>query len=241
MKRALILICYLALGLEAFSQTPTTTKSIGIWGGSSYYLGDLNQRHFVPFTPGGGAYFRYNYDDRIGYRFTGSYGRIGGNDQFSDNEFNSTRNFSFTSQIYELSAVTEFNFLPFSHLNPKSSIITPYFFLGLSLFYHDPKGNTGGTRVDFMTGTSEGVTYRNLQLALPFGAGFKVMLGKFGMSFEWGIRKTWSDYLDQVSANHQAGTSNANFQRGQVFTKDWFVLAGISLFANLTPARSCPI
>ena len=241
MRGTLLIACFISFSWIGKAQTPTSSKSIGVWVGESYYLGDLNQRHFLPFNLGAGAFYRYNYDDRISYRFGGSYGRISGNDQIAVDNFSAARNFSFTSQIYELSAVTEFNFLPFSHLNAKSALATPYFFMGLSLFYHNPKGNTGGTRINFLTGNSEGVRYRNLQVSLPFGAGLKVMMGKFGMALEWGIRKTWSDYLDQVSANHQAGSNNANFQRGQVFTKDWYVFTGISLFVNLTPSRSCPI
>lgn len=240
MKKLFLLVIYSAVSLLVKGQTPYTSKDIGVWVGESYYLGELNQKHFAPFNLGLGAFYRYNYDDRLSARFGFSYGKISGNDQLSGSSFDNQRNFSFSSTIMEISAIGEFNFLPFSHLNPKSALSTPYFFFGLSYFHHQPKGNTGGENVNFLTGNSEGVRYRNLQLGIPMGVGMKVMMGKMGMEFQWGIRKTFTDYLDQVSAYNHTGSDGENFQRGQVFTKDWFVFTGLCLFLNLTPARSCP-
>jgi hypothetical protein len=46
-------------------------------------------------------------------------------------------------------------------------------------------------------------TYGLTQFALPFGAGIKYNLSdKFRLSMEVGLRKTFTDYLDDVSANY---------------------------------------
>jgi hypothetical protein len=217
------------------SQTPTTSHEIGATVGDSYYLGELNQTHFLPFSLAGGIFYRYNYDDRITIRGSFHYLPIKGNDNTSKGSFAASRNQSFSSTIYELSAVAELNFLNFTHLDEKSSPYTPYAFLGFGYFYHDPKTN------------SEGVNYKKYQASIPVGIGLKYRVNKVTFGFEWGIRKTYTDYLDDVSSYFRTPSNNDegsieefnNFQRGNIFNKDWFVYSGLSLAINLTPKVLC--
>jgi hypothetical protein len=54
-------------------------SDIGILGGTSYYLGDVNPfRHFYSPSPAGGLIFRYNFNPRNSIRFHGMYVRIKG-------------------------------------------------------------------------------------------------------------------------------------------------------------------
>ena len=50
-------------------------------------------------------------------------------------------------------------------------------------------------------GTSDGgERYATTGFAVPFGFGFKLNLGHFSaLNFEWGMRRTWTDHLDDVS------------------------------------------
>ena len=73
---------------------------------------------------------------------------------------------------------------------------------------------------------------------MPIGIGFKMRTNNFGFEFTWGIRKTSSDYLDDVSGdfidtsidNNSTSQSNttryenvSNIKRGDKYTKDWYV------------------
>lgn len=230
MLKKIFFSTFLFFSAQSIASTPLTSKEIGLFLGESYYLGELNLMHFVPFNFGAGAFYRYNYDDRLSLRTQFNYGKIEGTDANSNNSFNQLRNLSFTNQIFELNALGEFNFLPFSHLSPKSRKITPYTFIGLNLFYHNPS-----------VSASEDGKIKKIQAALPMGFGIKYGSGKFGMSLEWGIRKTFTDYLDGVSTYHTGNDRLiSNFQRGEVFNKDWYVFTGLTLFVNLTQKRSCP-
>jgi hypothetical protein len=218
------------------AQTPTTSHEIGVTGGDSYYLGELNQSHFIPFSLAGGIFYRYNYDDRIAVKSSFHYLPIKGNDNNSQGSYEAIRNQEFSSTIYEFSIAAELNFFNFTHLNEKSSPYTPYAFLGFGYFYHDPKTQ------------HEGVDYKKYQASIPLGIGLKYRVSKVILGFEWGIRKTYTDYLDDVSGffRNEPVTSNDgsigsfnNFQRGNTFNKDWFIYSGLSLAINLTPKSVC--
>ncbi len=234
--------------MQCYGQAPTASSEIGVFVGDSYYRGELNKTHFTPFNLALGIFYRYNFDDRIALKTQFNYGTISGNDSISSNSFNQSRNFHFKSKIYELSSVLEFNFLEFSHLNDKGSPISPFVFIGLSYFYHNPQGGTGAVNVDLGTLRTEGLKYKKFQLAIPLGLGIKFNRKRFGASIEWGIRKTYTDYLDDVSAHYivpqnsnNTGLSRGlvNIQRGDVATKDWLIFTGITLFVNLNKNSQC--
>ena len=230
MRSIFVILFVFTISSNCDSATPLTSKEIGVFIGESYYLGELNKIHFTPFNLAASAYYRYNYDDRIGLRTQLSYGKIEGSDATSTNEFENARGLSFNSSIFELSGMGEFNFFNFSYLSPKSYKITPYAFLGIGIFYHHHAGIF-----------AEGTKYKNIQAAIPLGLGLKYGFGKFGLALEWGIRKTFTDYLDDVSKYYSSSDRTlANFQRGEEFNKDWYVFTGLSLFINLTPKRQCP-
>jgi hypothetical protein len=45
--------------------------------------------------------------------------------------------------------------------------------------------------------------YKTGLLSVPFGAGIKTNLyAIFGFSLEWGVRKTWTDYFDDISGKY---------------------------------------
>ena len=63
-KYILIFICVFALSFNAKAQVVSSTE-IGIMGGGSYYLGDINSNHFDYMMPSGGIVIRKNIDRRI--------------------------------------------------------------------------------------------------------------------------------------------------------------------------------
>lgn len=242
-------LLFLLLGFGIQSQTPTSSTEIGLLAGESYYLGELNQQHFLPLNLGIGAFYQYNYNEYFGIKAAFNYGTIEGNDNNISSSFSDVRQLNFSSKIFELSISGTFNFIPYSYLNEKSSPFTPYGFIGFGYFMHAPKSNDGGTQTDLQLQETEGKKYSRFQPSLPLGIGLKYRTGKFGFGFEWGIRKTFTDYLDDVSSyyhnesitiNSPQKTNVSDYQRGQINNKDWFVFTGITLFVNLTGKRVCP-
>ncbi len=87
-----------------------------------------------------------------------------------------------------------------------------------------------------------------MQIAIPFGAGVRYKLDRnWDLGFEIGWRKTFTDYLDDVSSNYadpadiptDKGREMANRannpghapfqQRGDQTDKDWYIVAGFNL------------
>ena len=159
----------------------------------------------------------------------------------------------------EFAVEGEFNFLPFVTGSKKLAVTTPYVFGGVAVYHFDPMGfyqyrwyklQPIGTEGQGSTFSNE-KTYSLTQFSIPFGAGLKVNTAKkVNINFEWGIRKTFTDYLDDVSGKYvdagllasekgavaaeladksftQEGGSNTGRQRGNSFTKDWYAFAGV--------------
>ncbi len=256
MKKALLYITLILIALKAYSQTPYSSWELGIFGGSSYYLGELNNQHFLPLNYALGPRLRYNYDQRMGIRAGVTFGNISGDDANSNNSFNRDRNFSFTSRLIEASALWEMNFLPYSALDEKAYLATPYFFLGIGYANHNPKASFNGILINTQSLQTEGNSYSKHILSLPMGVGIKMRLNRFGFELSWGIRKTYTDYLDDVSTNFlpaadassasQASIANTtqyenvdNVKRGDLYNKDWYVFTGLNIYVNLTKKDVC--
>ena len=248
------ILVLLTFTLTGVCQTPYSSWELGIYGGESYYLGDLNQTHFQPFNLSFGPRLRYNYDQRVGLKGLLTIGEISADDANSNNSFDRDRNFAFTSQLIEGALVGEFNFLPYSALDSKSRLATPFLFLGVGYTKHNPKAQLNGILLSTKGLQTEGVNFKKNILSVPIGVGYKIRTNRFGFEFTWGIRKTNSDYLDDVSTNfidasNSSGQTNianttqyenvANVKRGDQYNKDWYVFTGLTIFVNLTPEEVC--
>ena len=238
------------------AQTPTSSWELGVFGGDSYYLGETNQKHLLPFNVAFGPFLRYNYDDRLSLKLALTTGQIEGNDANSSNSFNNDRNFSFTSQLIEGSIICEFNFFSFSTLDPNSYKAIPYFFIGAAFTKHNPKANFNGIPISTASLQTEGKAFLQNIFAIPLGVGIKTRFNNWGIGLNWGIRKTFTDYMDDISTNYipvasttstsQANIANTtlysnvdNIKRGDQYNKDWYVFTGLTIFVNLTPKEVC--
>jgi hypothetical protein len=224
-------------------------------GGVSYYIGELNPTgHFKPdfMHPAGGIYIRSNPGLRWCYRANVFYGKVSGNDAFSKSESIRNRNLSFYSELWEFSGQIEFNFMPFNVLD-NSSVFSPYIFIGLGAFLYNPIGELNGNEYELRPLRTEGQVepYGRAALAIPFGTGIKVKFtDRISAHIEWGVRRTNTDYLDDVSTIYPypqdlgiiaAGLSNKAIdpngpgkhdwgtQRGNSKNNDWYSVAGIGL------------
>lgn len=208
-KTLLILVAFIGLGFNANAQYKENTE-VGFMGGVSYYLGDLNTTHFNSSKAMGGIVVRKNIDRRFSYKAELMYLNIAADDRNNSTDTIAiNRGLHFKSPVYELSGQIEFNFLPYE---PGNALYTwtPFVYTGVSLFHFNPQAeNTTGEWVDLQELGTEGQgtslfsnrsKYALMQFAIPMGGGLKIAVNpSFNIILEYGIRKTFTDYLDDVS------------------------------------------
>jgi len=147
----------------------------------------------------------------------------------SNGIYRHTRNLSFRNQIKELTVVAVFDLFDNPSTYMSRVKWTPYIYGGVALFLHNPQaiapakdlqGNAlaeAGKWVDLQPLGTEGQyaklsssdanygikPYSLLQVAIPIGIGARFRLNEvMDLSIDIGIRYTFTDYLDDVSANY---------------------------------------
>jgi len=261
MKRAVFILTLSLLYLQIIAQK----GELGVAGGISYYIGDLNPYgHFKELNPMGGVTYRYNFNSRYNFRANILYGFVSGDDANSSDPVQKSRNLNFTSDIVELAGIMELNFYDFHRTNsdyPYSS----YMFVGFNFFKMNPKTSFDDEYVELQPLGTEGQgtsldqkfkKYKRIQIGIPFGLGIKFKINKkVVISVEYGLRKIFTDYLDDVSGLYADPTilitengslaellamrgdpdlignneSHTGLQRGNSSTKDWYSFTGISI------------
>lgn len=236
-KARYILILLLALSFRASAQQDEFISSaeLVVMGGGMNYIGDLNDQSMLGTVDwAAGIGIRNTINNRWAILGELNYGTIA-----AEKDYNILRNLSFKSHIYEVSAVVEFNFRPYGD-GPSDGNWTPYIFGGLCLFHFNPQAlytDTNGISqwVDLQPLNTEGqgsaaypsrTPYQLLQLGMPFGVGFKWQISKsFSLSAEYGFRKTWTDYIDDVSTTYVA-FEDVNSVAAQMADRSWEVQEG---------------
>ena len=266
---AISLLSFLFFTSSITAQVVSSTE-IGIMAGSSYYLGDINKKHFDYMMPAGGIVVRKNIDRRIVVKGELLLGYVRGDDSRNAKDTaNFNRNLHFRSPIYEVSGQIEFNFLPYETGNSLYPF-TPFIFAGVSLFRFNPQAeaNSGewvalqplGTEGQGTTSFQERKKYALTLFSIPMGGGFKIAVNKtFNIILEYGIRKTFTDYLDDISTSYTGGNlidmsplgiemsdkslngpQAKDFQRGYSKDNDWYTFTGITLsFKLLSEKERC--
>jgi hypothetical protein len=217
-------------------------NSLGIALNALNYYGDLAPKPSrfstdISFTrPAIGL----SYSHRFGPRYTlvGSfmYGTLKGGDAESADAndlgnglYRYQRNLSFRNRIKELSIVASFDLFPNMATYISRVEWTPYGFLGVACFLHNPQaqapqtdlqGNplpNAGKWVDLQSLGTEGQkatllesdvnygikSYKKIQAAIPFGIGARFRLNEvLDLSAELGFRYLFTDYIDDVSENY---------------------------------------
>jgi hypothetical protein len=157
------------------------------------------------------------------------------------------RNLSFKSMIYEAAVLAEIN--PF-YLIPKYAEkeehrLVPYGTAGVGVFHFNPQGSLNGkwfllqplrTEGQGMEEYPERKMYKRTQLNIPLGVGFKYYITpSFYAGAEFLYRKTFTDYLDDVSTTY---IEPALFDK--YFTDGRANLARQLSYRSLTPTEYQP-
>jgi opacity protein-like surface antigen len=262
--RILLILC-----LPVFAQAQYLEA--GILVGGANYLGDLSNNSSTvylgetKFTYG--AFARYNLTDFWTVRLGLNAGKIAGQDANVRNDaYLRDRNLSFRTNITEVALTGEFNILGFQP-NGLYSPFSPYVFAGVAFTKFTPKARYEGNWVDLQPLGTEGQgmpgfssPYNKSTFAIPFGVGVKYALtDKLNVGLELGARRTFTDYLDDVSGNYVsypellAGNGalaaalgnrtgelkggepvivDTGTQRGDKAAADWYFVLGVTVSYN---------
>ncbi len=229
------------------------------FAGMSNYQGDLqekkitfSQAHFA-----GGIGLAYELSDQLYITAGIKTGKISGDDKKGG--INSIRNLNFSSPISEFQAGLEYDIL-----NITKQRITPYLFAGIAAFHFNPSTlDSAGNRVYLQPLGTEGEGFYNGRkkysltgFSIPFGGGIKMAVNDIiRVGIEIGLRKTFTDYLDDVSTTYadksqllahngqqavnlafRSNELNPAFSypaggsiRGNPASKDWYYFTGLTI------------
>jgi len=190
---------------------------VGAWAGGANYFGDLNSNSsFTMVRPAGGFFLRNNFNTRWVLKSAISIGQVAFDDKKSPNDFNRQRNLHFKSNIVELSSMIELNFLDFNK-QKKQDWISPYFTIGLAVFYYNPRAELNGKWYSLQPLGTEGQNdpsysgiekYKLVSFAIPIGGGLKISVNRnWNIGIFGDIRLTFTDYLDDVSGVYPSNLS----------------------------------
>lgn len=134
---------------------------------------------------------------------------LSGKDQESSDEGKTTRNLSFTSSNYEFNVSGVFNLVSHRGRFYQRPNYNLYGFIGVGALYFNPKATLNGQKYALQPLQTEGDKYSRFAFIIPFGAGAKTKLTPFiNLALEIGWRKTFTDYIDDVSTEF---VDNASF------------------------------
>ena len=204
MKRILCLIVLIPVLVTAQNRLHLTLS-----GGFANYYGDLQSRPLTLDQAHGafGLGLKYDITDHLAVRSGLMYGRLQADDKNNKASLQ-PRNLNFYSRILEANVLGEYSL--FSLENRR---FTPYVFAGLAVFHFNPYtfDSTGGkyflhplsTEGQGLSAYPDRKPYKLTQLAIPFGGGLRLRVSeKVTLAYEFSLRKTFTDYLDDVSTSY---------------------------------------
>ncbi|MCB9262167.1 MAG: hypothetical protein H6607_07315 [Flavobacteriales bacterium] len=224
-RSSLAFALFLAIYQNVFSQITSYKRNvleIKIGVGGTTFFGDLGGSQ----GKGKDAFFdldlatlgannsyglKCNINNRFAIRTDFGLARVSASDQYSEDENRRKRNLSFRSNIHEVSVTGEMVLVNMSQFTRnKRATIEVYSFLGLGAIQFNPQAELNGVWYDLQPLSTEGQglepgksTYKLTSWVVPFGVGFRKDIGKRNyIGFELSMRKTFTDYIDDVSTTY---------------------------------------
>jgi hypothetical protein len=201
MKRLLIALC--CLPVIASAQNFYASVRLGM----ANYQGDLKAKS-ISFSQSKllvslGA--RYDFSEHVAARTYFSLTSLQADDKNGTASMQS-RNLNFKTKIFEWEAGAQYSLFSFN-----DKWWTPYVYAGIGLFKYKPFAiDTNGAKVYLQPLSTEGQgflpgvkNYKLMQFCIPIGIGAEYSLNEdMRLGVEFGYRKTFTDYLDDVSTTY---------------------------------------
>lgn len=243
-------------------------------GGVSYYTGEMNRFALpVQLKPSGSVGLKFFMNKRIVLKAGYSFIRITGKDEGAEFEWQQNRNLAFSNNIHEFTGGVELNFKDYLPDDMLDYPFTAYMFARLGFFHMNPKGTYNDNPIELQPLGTEGQgsengtkqKYRLNQLVIPFGFGFRINMNEWSaLNIEYGVRKTFTDFLDDISGyyvdptvlaatNGQVASEvsdnskqqisdsfgNGRATRGDPTTNDWYMQCCVGISFTLKGRDKC--
>jgi len=246
----------------------------GGYGGMTVYSGELATEFIASqeIHPAFGGLVRYNFNKHLTLKTNIYYGTLSGDDANADKREQVVRNLSFETSILDIGAQAEFNFMGFNTTKERFRT-SLYGLIGASVFRFNPRTRYNGRWVELQPIGTEGQgttkfnerdKYALTQISIPFGIGLKHAFNEhWSFGLELGLRKTFTDYIDDVSTTYVApellrathGQISAELSnrtdevldegrdydsrdsRGDPTVSDWYHFAGITFTYTIVPGN----
>lgn len=201
MKKLLLILCLFPL----FAGAQNFYGSVRF--GMANYQGDLKAKS-VSFTQSklmGSLGARYDFSEHVTARSYFTLTSLAADDK-NGNKSMQQRNLSFKSKILDWELTGQYSLFSFNE-----KWWTPYIFAGIGIYHFKPYTiDTGGNKVYLKPLSTEGQgfaagvkNYKLTQFSIPFGLGAEYSLNEdMRVGVEFGYRKLFTDYLDDVSTNY---------------------------------------
>jgi hypothetical protein len=200
--------------------------------GATQFLGDVGGRNqigsdwFFDLDAASTRYvanigFRYKISEYVSAKTGFSFGEVYGDDKYTQEPFRNNRNIHFRSPIVEWATQIEVSWMReqigsrykirrVRGRGRKGSRVFVYGFAGVALLYMNPMAKYDGKWYSLRKLKTEGQDfvpsrkmYSNWQFTIPFGIGMKYAIDKkSSIGLEYGLRKTFTDYMDDVSTTY---------------------------------------
>jgi len=198
--------------------------------GASNFLGDLGGADQVgthglkdlelsKTLPSIALSFRYKINPFLALHSHFTWGTLSGDDNLTKETFRNNRNLNFKTNIYELNLNVEASLLSqkeggiyrLKGVKRLSSFeASLYAFAGIGVFHFNPKGKIDGKWYELQPLGTEGqgisparAKYKRTQVCIPLGIGGRYFFNRrWGLGIEMGVRKTFTDYIDDVSKTY---------------------------------------
>lgn len=261
LTRFLLFFLVLMVAQDLSAQYRYSYLRVGVSSGMTNYLGDLDDDLTLRFPRGGfGVDVSYRMNPFMTARLNFFRGWARAADSVSVNDVRARRNLSFRTPITEISAHFVFDFIAADRGYAYRPPYVPYVFGGIGIFSFNPQAQLNGRWYDLQPLGTEGQflpnplglypePYRLTQVTIPIGTGIRFALSRnLDLELETGFRKTFTDYLDDVSGEYPdieqlratnpvaallsdridrnlypAGASVVNGIRGDRTQSDWYV------------------
>ena len=167
--------------------------------------------------------YRYKFTKNFNIHSSFNYLLVAGDDKLTTDPFRNNRNLNFKSNIFELAVRAELsvfkskvghrygikNTRPTRHKSASNEFL---FFVGIGGFYFNPKGKnpTTGVWENLYSLHTEGQglpggpkQYKRVSLSIPMGIAYKRAINNLWcLGLEFNYRKTFTDYIDDVSSTY---------------------------------------
>ena len=187
------------------AQEDTYFAEIGVHGGSSYYLGDANNVLFKNAQLSYGLIYRQKFNPRLAAHLSWNSATVAGKGSIDN-----VNNISFNNRVNAFDLAGEFNFFSYERKEylPFSKTFTPFIFAGVG----GALGNSVAT------------------MSLPFGVGFKAMLGdRLNLNIMWSNRLMFNDNLEgKADFNDHAELNGTN-----IFNNDMLSTLSVGITLNI--------